>query len=113
MASQHLPNHLRRYRKQAALSQDEIAFLLGRQSGAKVSRYEHFRREPGLRTALAYVAILRAPVTDLFPGLYQQVAAEVRMQAVKLAKRLKRGRANQIVSRKLQSLAAILEAEAC
>lgn len=73
MASHSLQNYLRMYRKRAGLSQDEVAFLLGVKSGAKVSRYERRRRVPPLETALAYEAIFRIPVRELFLGTYEQV----------------------------------------
>jgi transcriptional regulator with XRE-family HTH domain len=41
-----LPNYLLSNRKRLSLSQKDVAFLLGNQDGAKVSRYERFAREP-------------------------------------------------------------------
>src|ERR1700756_3249558 len=35
-----LPNYLRAQRRKSGLSQNEIAYLLGRMNGAQVSRYE-------------------------------------------------------------------------
>ena len=81
MSSPQLPNYLRANRKRLALSQDEVAFLLGTKSGAKVSRYEHFVRVPGLETALAYEVIFKRPVSELFGGLYQKVEQEVAERA--------------------------------
>lgn len=80
-------NYLRAHRKRLLLSQDEMAFLLGAQSGAKVSRYERFAREPNLRTALAYQVICQRPIEELFFGLYQEVEGEVRERAGILAER--------------------------
>lgn len=40
-----LTNYLRAFRKRAGFSQKEISFLLGIKSGAKVSRYEHFKQK--------------------------------------------------------------------
>lgn len=67
--SRPLTHYLITHRKRAGLSQDELAFLLGSKSGTKVSRHEQERREPSLKTALAYAAVYRVPVEDLFPGL--------------------------------------------
>ncbi len=61
------------YRKRTGFSQDEIAYLLDSQSGAKVSRYEHFIREPSLETALAYEVIFQIPVRELFAGVFEKV----------------------------------------
>jgi transcriptional regulator with XRE-family HTH domain len=108
MASQQLSNYLRTYRKRSALSQAEVAFLLGQKSGAKVCRYERFKREPGLQTALAYVAIFQKPVSDLFPGLYQEIARNVRARAAKLAAQLNKNKSSKPALLKRQILAAIV-----
>jgi DNA-binding XRE family transcriptional regulator len=84
MASLPLTNYLRTNRKRLALTQEEMAFLLGFRGegkGAKVCRDEKFAREPRLRTALAYEAIYQKPVRDLFAGLYRQIEQEVAERA--------------------------------
>jgi transcriptional regulator with XRE-family HTH domain len=91
MPSSQLPNYLRSNRKRLALSQDDVAFLLGTQSGAKVCRYERFVREPSLETALAYEVIFQRSASELFGGLYQKVEREVMARAKALADR---GKAN-------------------
>jgi transcriptional regulator with XRE-family HTH domain len=68
-----LPNHLVAFRKRAALSQEDMAFLLGTRGGSKVSRYENFVREPNLETVLAYEAIFGKPASQLFTGVYHNV----------------------------------------
>jgi DNA-binding XRE family transcriptional regulator len=75
--SRPLTHYLLTHRKRAGLSQAELAFLLGSESGTKVSRHEQERREPSLRTALAYAAVYRVPVEDLFSGL--ALAAELKV----------------------------------
>lgn len=67
--SRPLTHYLLTHRKRAGLSQEELAFLLGSKSGTKVSRHEQERREPSLKTALAYAAVYGVPVEDLFSGL--------------------------------------------
>src|ERR1039458_10278598 len=79
-------NYLRSNRKRLALSQGEVAFLLGTQSGAKVCRYERFVREPSLETALAFEAIFQRSVSELFPGLYQKVEQEVAARAKEIGR---------------------------
>jgi transcriptional regulator with XRE-family HTH domain len=105
MNSPQLPNYLRANRKRLALSQDEVAFLLRTQNGAKVCRYERFVREPGLATALAYEAIFKRSVSELFPGLYQKAEREVAVRAKALAARMNRGKSNQRAARKREVLA--------
>ena len=87
MAS-HLHNYLRTYRKRAGLSQVEMALLLGCQSGAKVSRYEHTARRPSLETAFAYEVVLHASLRDLFAGMYRDVEKQTRKRARKLLRKL-------------------------
>ena len=70
-------NHLRRYRKRGALTQEEMAFLLGIGCGTQVSRHERSARAPSLQTALAYQAIFGVPVHELYPGEFQQAITAV------------------------------------
>jgi DNA-binding XRE family transcriptional regulator len=84
MASLPLTNYLRTNRKRLALTQEEVAFLLGSRGeskGAKVCRHEKFTCESKLRTALAYEAIYQRPIRDLFAGLYRQIEQEVAERA--------------------------------
>ncbi len=81
-------NHLRRYRKRRALTQEEIAFLLGARCGTKVSRFERSVRPPSLQTALAYQAIFGVPVHELFPGEFQEAVTTVQGRAGQLSRRL-------------------------
>jgi DNA-binding XRE family transcriptional regulator len=79
-----LSNYLRTHRKRLALSQEEVAFLLGingMEKGIKVCRDENLAREPSLEIALAYEAIYGKPVRELFAGLYEQVERKVAERA--------------------------------
>ena len=108
MPSPLLPNYLRANRKRLALSQDEVAFLLGTRSGGKVCRYERFVRQPSLETALAYEAIFRRSMSELFPGLYQKVERDVAERATILAERKDRN-ANRQTGRKREALAELAQ----
>jgi len=77
MTSPQLPNYLLSNRKRLALSQDEVAFLLGAESGENVCRHERFLREPTLATALAYEVIFKRSASELFGGLYQRIEGEI------------------------------------
>ena len=79
-------NHLRRYRKRGALSQAEIAFLIGAGCGTKVSRHERSSRPPSLQTALAYQAIFSVPVHELFPEDYRHAVTAVKGRAAALSR---------------------------
>jgi transcriptional regulator with XRE-family HTH domain len=105
-----LPNYLLANRKRMALSQDEVAFLLGAQSGAKVCRYERFVRVPSLETALAYEAIFKTSASELFGGLYQKVEKEVAVRARILAARDDQGRPGARTARKREALTDLASA---
>ncbi len=105
--SHKLPNYLRTHRKRAGFSQDEVAFLLGSTSGSKVSRYEKRVRRPTLVTALAYGALFRVPVQELFAGMYNQVEQRLARRASQLADQLHRGKQDRWTARKLAALEAV------
>ena len=79
--SPRLPNYLKSYRKRAGLSQDEVAFLLGCASGAKVSRYERFSRQPNRATAAACEVVFRAPMRESLAGAYAKVEGTIKQRA--------------------------------
>ena len=99
-----LPNYLRTYRMRAGLTQDEMAFLLGCRSGAKVSRYEHFTRQPNLKTVFAYQIIFHAPADKLFPGIYHEIEDITSERAKLLAHKLEKGRPTRVTARKIEVL---------
>ncbi|MEX2116819.1 MAG: helix-turn-helix transcriptional regulator, partial [Bacteroidota bacterium] len=106
-----LQNYLRTFRKRTGLSQDEIAFLLGCQSGSKVSRCERLRRVPNLETALAYEVIFRVPVRELFAGLFEKVERKTIRRVGQLARKLHNSKGDRFSERKLEALAvAVREA---
>lgn len=72
------------------LSQEEVAYLLGAESGAKVCRYEQLVRDPSFQTALAFEAVFLKPVSELFPKLYQKIAKDVAEHAKVLLRKTER-----------------------
>lgn len=107
MASPQLPNYLLANRKRVALSQDEVAYLLGASTGEKVCRHEKFTREPSLATALAYEAIYQRSASELFSGLYQQIEREVALRAKTLAAKTADRKPNRRTARKRQTLTGL------
>lgn len=105
-----LSSYLRTFRKRAGLSQDEVAFLLGSRRGARVSDHERAGKQPTLKTVLAYEAIFRIPVRELFAGLYRKVEKTTAARARRLARKLTNERLLKRTPRKLATLQA-LEAE--
>lgn len=84
---QRLPNYLRKHRKAAGMSQDDVAFLLGCGSSAQVCRHERFSRQPSLLAACAYEIIFGTPVRDLFSGLFEQVGRKLASRAMVLSQK--------------------------
>jgi transcriptional regulator with XRE-family HTH domain len=108
-----LQNYLRTYRKRYALSQADIANLLGANSGTKVSRYENFTRAPGPLTTFALLIIFNRPAADLFAGTYDAIRQKIRQRARRMMKELnaRPGRQTKKTLRKIELLSAIVEAK--
>ncbi len=109
MAHTKLLNYLRSHRKRAGLSQADVAFLLGGDSGAHVSRYERFHRTPSLLTALAYEAIFDTAVSELLAGEYQRIERQVMGRAQTLLRRMRKQPTDRATSRKLTFLQVIAQ----
>lgn len=108
MASHPLLNYLLTHRKRSALSQAEVALLLGVLSGAHICRYERLLRDPSLQTALAFEIIFDCPVSEIFPELYAKIQTEVVSRAAKLVKKEVIGNSIEVIKRKQQTLDAIV-----
>ena len=105
--SKPLDNYLRNHRRRASLSQEEVAYLLGSKTGAKVSRYERLSRKPTLDGALTCAAVLGAPVEQLFAGVFRRVEDEAIGRAQVLADDLGKRKLDHLTQRKLETLWAI------
>jgi transcriptional regulator with XRE-family HTH domain len=105
--SHKLENYLRTYRKRSGLSQEEVAFLLGCQTGTKVSRYERFARKPSLETLFAYEVMFGAAARELFAGSFEKVEKRISHRAQLLTRKLNRATPSSMATRKLQILKAI------
>lgn len=92
----------------AALTQKEMAQLLGCRSSATICQYEARKREPDLRTALAYQVIFGIAVDELFPGIYQEVEKNVQLRAEGLAEQVRSDDNNPALAHKRQAISAIL-----
>lgn len=103
-----LPNYFKSQRRKAGLSQDDVAFLLGGQCGAHVSRYEHFRRMPSLRSAMAYEFIFNTQITELLAGEFEKVEKAVSIRAMLLTRRLLKKPADEETARKISFLRVLL-----
>ena len=99
-----IPNYLLSQRKRIALSQDEVAFLMGTHGGAGISRYEQFTQMPSLETALALEIILQRPAKELFAGIYGKAQERVATRAKTLAYKTDRAKPSRRTLRKRQTL---------
>jgi transcriptional regulator with XRE-family HTH domain len=99
-----LPNYLKTHRKRAGLSQDEVAFLLGCESGAKVSRYEMHRRQLPVETVFAYEAVFGVPARKLLAGVYEDAERGARNRAALLATIINRNADDPESRRKVELL---------
>jgi len=102
-----LSNYLRTHRKRAALSQDEMAFLLGSKCGSRISRYERSKQVPSLRTLLSYELLFQTPVRDLYGGTLNEVRENLRKRAKLLIAKLRATRPGLRTRQKLEALYAI------
>ena len=80
--------------------------MLAVKSGAKVSRYETFRRMPNLETALAFQALFGVPVAEMFAGIYQEVEKKTAKQATILQQKLQKKASDRMSARKADLLRA-------
>ncbi len=107
-----LQNYLRTYRKHSGLSQDEMAFLLGYQSGTKVSRYERFARQPSLQVVLAYKIIFGVDARELFAGVFEDVERQTLRRVQLLTEKLSQARPSCLTDQKLAVLRAVTSGKA-
>ena len=99
-------NHLRLHRRHWALSQTQVADLLGLKARSLVSRYENGRGAPHLRSVLAYQFIFGVPADQLFPHLHRSVSDEVMRRAAALDETC-RGRTDLASRRRAELLQAM------
>lgn len=79
--------HLPGRRKRWAVSQRELAHLIGVRQGT-VSRYEKGTLAPGARTLIALEVVFGQGARRLFPSLHKQVEEEVMRRAAALDRSL-------------------------
>jgi transcriptional regulator with XRE-family HTH domain len=111
MASTRLPNYLLSHRKRLALTQKEVAFLMGRSDATKLSAYELFKQMPTLETALALEAIYGSPVGELFSGLRESIGEEIAKRAKVMSYRVA-FRKDDVLSQKRRAALTLLRSAA-
>jgi hypothetical protein len=83
-----LPTHVRRYRRGWALSQRELATLIGRASEDSVGCYERLANMPRHEALIALEFIFGVHAHDLFPAMGLSVVRVVLGNAVSLRETL-------------------------
>lgn len=110
MAPQTLPSYLRIHRIKSGLSQRELAYVLGYGGTGQIREHEHATSAPPFLMALAYEAVFRIPVAELFPGFSETVThgIEKRLRELEgtLQEKNAKGRKARAIARKLEWLCA-------
>lgn len=81
-------NYVRTFRKRHALTEFDLAFLIGQRSDAPIYGYERGDRNPTLEAALALQILFSQVPHQLFPGLYEAVEDKVMRRAAQMLQKL-------------------------
>jgi len=81
-------NYLCIYRRRIGFSQRELSDVLGYLDVDTIARHERFLVTPPLEVAIGYEQIFRVPVSELFPGLSEDVAERIGIGLARLEERL-------------------------
>lgn len=100
--------YLRTHRRKWALTQKELAFLLGRKSSTQVSRLEQGKRIPGIDIMLACEVLFGLTPRNTFPKRYTDIEEAVLARAATLYKRLDKETSRDAM-RKKEFLSAALK----
>ena len=104
-----LAPYLRALRRRTALSQDDVAFLLGAFTGTRVSRHETGACVPPLEVVLAYEIIFGTAIGEIYGDEMIPIAAEVRKRAKRLRDSLEHRRRDARREEKRAALKAVIE----
>ncbi|EKD96571.1 MAG: Helix-turn-helix protein [uncultured bacterium] len=100
--------YLRTHRRKWALTQKEVAFLLGHKSSTHVSRLEQGKRIPCMDIVLACEVLFGLTPHRLFPKHYADIEEAVLARAAMLYKRLNK-ETSRVATRKKEFLSAALK----
>lgn len=73
--------YLRALRRRSALSQEDVAFLLGAFTGTRISRHETGACMPPLEVAIAYEVIFGAAIVEIYDDERVRITGLVRKRA--------------------------------
>ena len=80
--------YLRTLRREWEVTQDEVAFLMGKGDRNRVSDVERGKAPPNVREILAYALIFGFPPRNIFPAFYDELEAAVMRNAYELDQKL-------------------------
>ena len=86
--SSRVPSYLRRERRKWALSQSELARLIGSHSRTTVSRLENGARAPSVESLISCLVLFGLNAPALFPYLYSHIEERVLRDAAALLEEL-------------------------
>jgi DNA-binding XRE family transcriptional regulator len=108
--SKPVANRIYAHRRQASLTQSELAMLIGYVDEGAVAHHERFSSLPPFLIALAYEIIFQVPVSELFFGLRDAVEPVVEERISDFKKSLEqrdvRGKFAARIARKLEWVTA-------
>lgn len=104
----HHPNYLASFRRRYALSEQELADLVGYASKSTICRFERGARLPTLRFALACKVVFGECPNDLFPVIYARIEELVLLRAARFD-RVVRSKSGAASAKKRKLLAEIVE----
>lgn len=93
---------------QLGLTQEELANLLGCDTGENICRFERHTRVPKLEVALAYQIIFNVSVHELFPDIYENVEQLIRQRAGRLLEIIKNNQELTVPECKIKTLNSIV-----
>jgi transcriptional regulator with XRE-family HTH domain len=100
-------SYIRTHRRKWALTQKELAFLLGRKSSTHVSKLEQAKRTPTVDIIIACEIIFGMSSGQLLPKLYEEVEGDVMARAAELYEKID-GKKSRAAARKKELLSAVL-----
>ena len=83
-----LKSHARPLRRTSALTQRELAFLVGVKNATAISKIESLKRIPTFAVAFAYALIFGMGPIEVFPGHISEIQEAVRSRASDLYEEL-------------------------
>jgi DNA-binding XRE family transcriptional regulator len=108
MARKFIAPYLKALRRRSALSQEDVAFLLGAFTGTRVSRHETGACVPPLEVVLAYEVIFDVAIADIYEDEVLRIMARVRKRARNLHESLAHRLNDPLRKQKRAALARII-----